>query len=186
VPAGSGPTLAAAPVMGKAVSKAASKHLKRSHNNTGKLAQKLKRRKLNPEELALKEKGDKEYKVALVVTATNELVRRIQNGRNWEHTVQPGVWHTEYATTCREVSKEHAVNYNTLKRRWLGGKQKTGPKSSVSDLEKRLLKEWADAQLKKQRTPTVLEIKAQVLRMTQLRGSPVEVTDWWVAEWGKN
>jgi hypothetical protein len=151
-----------------------------------KLGRKLKKRKLSAEEQALKKKGDKELKAQLLLGAQKELDRRIQTGRRWMHPVQSGVWQTEYASSCREVADAHAVDYNTLQRRWMKEKQKPGPKASVAKYEKRMLKQWADAQLAKQRTPTKLEIQAKVLEMTTLRGSPIQVSDWWVKEWEKN
>jgi hypothetical protein len=65
-------------------------------------------------------------------------------------------------------------------------KQKSGPKATVTDHEKQMLKTWVDMQQAKQRTPTKQEIKAKVLEMTSLRGSPVIVSDWWVLQWTKD
>jgi hypothetical protein len=151
-----------------------------------KLAQKFKKRKLTADEQDLKKKGDKELKAQLLVDAVKEMDRRIQTGRRWEHPVKSGVWQKEYASTCREVADAHTVDYNTLQRRWMKAKQKSGPKATVTDHEKQMLKTWVDMQQAKQRTPTKQEIKAKVLEMTSLRGSPVIVSDWWVLQWTKD
>ena len=151
-----------------------------------KLAHKFKKRKLSAEEQALKKKGDKELKAQLLIDALKELDRRIQTGRRWEHPVKSGVWQREYSSSCRTVADAHTVDYNTLQRRWTKEKQKSGPKAKVIDLEKQMLKTWADMQQAKQMTPTRLEIKAKVLEITTLRGSPVVVSDWWVLQWTKD